>query len=57
MTFQNDQEGQVSSEILLEGRQLTKTYGKTVAVKNFDITIRRGEIIGLLGSTARENRR
>ncbi|NLF26356.1 MAG: ATP-binding cassette domain-containing protein [Clostridiales bacterium] len=44
MAYQND------NEILLEGRRLTKTYGKTVAVKNFDITIRHGEIIGLLGS-------
>ena len=38
------------SDILLEGKQLTKTYGKTVAVDHFDIKIHRGEVIGLLGS-------
>lgn len=50
MTYQNDQVEQTSSNILLEGRQLTKVYGKTVAVNKFDITIHRGEVIGLLGS-------
>lgn len=50
MTDQMNRDKQIASDILLEGRQLTKTYGKTVAVDHFDIMIRRGEVIGLLGS-------
>ena len=50
MTDQKNQDMQTVSDILLEGRQLTKIYGRTVAVDHFDITIRRGEVIGLLGS-------
>lgn len=37
------------SEIVLETRDLTKHYGDFVAVDNLNLTIRRGEVFGLLG--------
>jgi len=33
----------------LVGRALTKSYGRRVVVRNVDVEIRRGEIVGLLG--------
>jgi ABC-2 type transport system ATP-binding protein len=37
------------NEIVLECQGLTKHYGDLVAVDNLDLTVRRGEIVGLLG--------
>ncbi|MEG1583751.1 MAG: ABC transporter ATP-binding protein [Anaerovorax sp.] len=35
--------------VILETKQLTKAYGKKVALSNVNLTIERGKIIGLLG--------
>lgn len=35
--------------VIVETKQLTKDYGKKVALKNVDLTITSGKIIGLLG--------
>ena len=37
------------SEIVLEARDLTKHYGKFVAVEKLNLIVRRGEVFGLLG--------
>nr|HID14485.1 ABC transporter ATP-binding protein [Anaerolineae bacterium] len=37
------------NEIVLESRGLTKHYGDLVAVDRLDMTVRRGEVFGLLG--------
>jgi ABC-2 type transport system ATP-binding protein len=37
------------SEIVIEARNLTKRYGKAIAVDDVSFTIERGEIFGLLG--------
>ena len=36
-------------EIIAEARSLTKVYGKTTALKNVNLGVRRGEILGLVG--------
>ncbi|NKF21218.1 ATP-binding cassette domain-containing protein [Solimonas sp. C16B3] len=38
-----------TAEVLIEARGLTRRYGPTVAVKELDLTLRKGEIVGLLG--------
>lgn len=40
----------MSEEIIVQSAKLTKVYGKTTALKDVDITIRRGSIYGLVGS-------
>lgn len=35
---------------VLETRQLTRTFGAVVAAKSLDVTIQRGEIVGVIGS-------
>ncbi len=37
------------SEVILKSRGLTKHYGDFVAVNNLNLTVRRGEVFGLLG--------
>lgn len=39
----------MSQEVLLEIRHMHKAFGPTIALKDVDITIRRGEIRGLVG--------
>lgn len=39
----------MSAELLVAGRALAKSYGPTKALKNVDITLRRGEVHALLG--------
>lgn len=39
----------MSKEIILEAKKICKTFGPTVALKNASITIRSGEIRGLIG--------
>ena len=36
-------------EIIAEARSLTKVFGKTTALKNVNLGVRRGEILGLVG--------
>ena len=38
----------MQNEILIEARQLSRHYGPTVAVADLDLTLRKGEILGLL---------
>lgn len=38
-----------TAEVLIEARGLTRRYGPTIAVKELDLTLRKGEIVGLLG--------
>lgn len=40
----------MKEEIIVEARNLTKVYGQTPALKNADLTIRRGSIYGLVGN-------
>ncbi len=40
----------MSGQILLEGKQLTKVFGRFTALKNADFAIRAGEVHGLCGS-------
>ncbi len=35
--------------IILEARDLTKYYGRDLAVDNLNLTLEKGQIIGLLG--------
>src|SRR5690349_14898181 len=35
---------------VLETRQLTRTFGAVVAANSLDVTIQRGEIVGVIGS-------
>lgn len=37
------------SETILEVKQLTKRYGKQLALNNFDLTVSKGEIVGIAG--------
>ena len=37
------------SETILEVKQLTKRYGKQLALNNFDLTVSKGEILGIAG--------
>jgi ABC-2 type transport system ATP-binding protein len=37
-------------EIVLESRGLTKQYGDFTAVDDLDLTVRRGEVFGLLNA-------
>ena len=37
------------AKILMEVRGVSKSFGPTVALKNVDITVRAGEIRGLIG--------
>jgi len=37
------------SEYLVETRQLTKSYGDVIALKNVSLTLSQGEVLGLLG--------
>lgn len=39
----------MANEVIFEARQMRKVFGPTVALKNVDIQIRRGEIRGLIG--------
>ncbi|MFD2674604.1 ABC transporter ATP-binding protein [Gulosibacter bifidus] len=39
----------MTSEPLIHTRQLTKRYGKTLALDNFDLDLAPGQIVGLLG--------
>ncbi|MGB0955440.1 MAG: ABC transporter ATP-binding protein [Panacagrimonas sp.] len=39
----------MSSETLIQARQLTRRYGPNVAVDNLNLTLSQGEILGLLG--------
>ena len=39
----------MSSEIIFEARHMHKAFGQTIALKDVDITLRRGEIRGLIG--------
>ncbi|MGF1470595.1 MAG: ABC transporter ATP-binding protein [Rubrobacteraceae bacterium] len=39
----------VDSEFVIETQGLTKTYGKTSAVKGLDLNVQRGEVYGFLG--------
>ncbi|MBQ4099795.1 MAG: ABC transporter ATP-binding protein [Clostridia bacterium] len=39
----------MQKEITLELKNITKTFGKTVANKNVNLTVRKGEILSLLG--------
>lgn len=39
----------MQQEITLELKNITKTFGKTVANKNVNLTVRKGEILSLLG--------
>ena len=41
--------GPEMSETLIEMRNITKHYGRIQALKDVNLTIRKGEIIGLLG--------
>ena len=38
-----------SNGLVIEARGLTKRYSTVVAVENLDLTVRRGEVFGLLG--------
>ena len=38
------------NNILVKTKNLTKQYGKTTALDHVDITIRRGDIYGLVGN-------
>ncbi len=38
------------SEVVLEVKGLTKRFGKFTAVKSIDFSLKRGEVVGLLGS-------
>jgi len=40
----------MASELAVEVKGLSKTYGKTVALDGIDLEIKRGEIFGVLGS-------
>lgn len=37
------------NETILEVKQLTKRYGKQLALNNFDLTVSKGEIVGIAG--------
>jgi ABC-2 type transport system ATP-binding protein len=39
----------MNEEIVLEVKGLTKTFKNVEAVKSLDLTIRKGEVYGLLG--------
>lgn len=39
----------VTNNILLDIKNITKTYGDITALNNFSLTLRKGEILGLLG--------
>ena len=39
----------MEQEVLFEGKQISKTFGPTIALKNVDFTLMRGEIRGLIG--------
>lgn len=40
----------MSEEIIVKSEQLTKAYGQTIALKNANITIKKGSIYGLVGN-------
>ena len=40
---------EIMKEIIAEARSLTKVFGKTTALKNVNLGVRRGEILGLVG--------
>src|SRR6266513_6103154 len=44
-----DATGSPSGEVVLRTRNLSKHYGKRLAVKNLNLEVRRGEIMGFLG--------
>jgi ABC-2 type transport system ATP-binding protein len=45
----HEEAGIRTAEVLIQARGLTRRYGPTIAVKELDLTLRKGEIVGLLG--------
>jgi len=43
------QAGELDPACMIQARGLSKVYGKTVAVKDLDLSLQKGEIVGLLG--------
>ena len=41
--------GNADREIILEVRGVTKTFGPVVALNNVDLTLRKGDVLGLIG--------
>jgi ribose transport system ATP-binding protein len=39
----------MKNEVILEVKHMTKSFGSTIALRDVDLTVRRGEILGLIG--------
>ena len=45
------------AEPLIELRNITKSFGRVYALGGVTLSVDKGEVVGLIGTTARESRR
>ena len=46
----------MNENVILECQSLTKKYGNFYALSNLDLTLEKGQIVGLLGPNGNSNR-